>query len=106
VLAKEYGKKRFLQSAQPQITYDYPNYTSEVAAICNRSSHPAEPESRRIRAVIEALPFETPKLTAVGVGYLTRGTFAERLERAIARSNGTRLIAARVIAVKAAKARF
>jgi hypothetical protein len=40
---------------------------------------PAEPESQRIRAAIEALPFETPKLTAVGVGYLTRDTFAERL---------------------------
>jgi hypothetical protein len=71
-----------------------------------RSSHPAEPESRRIRAAIEALPFETPKFTAVGVGYLTRDIFAERLDRAIARNNGARLIAARVVAVKAAKARF
>jgi hypothetical protein len=48
----------------------------------------------------QALPFETPKLTAVGVGYLTRDTFAERLERAIARNNGARLIATRAVAVK------
>jgi hypothetical protein len=35
--------------------------------------------------LIELLPFYLPKLSAVGVGYLSNETFAERLERAISR---------------------
>ena len=46
---------------------------------------------QQIRAAIEALPYENPKLSAVAVGYMTSDTFAERLERAIARSNGARM---------------
>ena len=38
------------------------------------------------RMLIELLPFYMPKLSAVGVGYLSNDTFAERLDRAIARS--------------------
>jgi len=33
-----------------------------------------------------------PKFSAVGVGYLTNDTFAERLDRAIDRSNRAKLI--------------
>ena len=44
---------------------------------------PTQPHSVRMRAAIEALAFEHPKLSAVGVGYYTNDTFAERLERAI-----------------------
>jgi hypothetical protein len=47
------------------------------------------------RMLIELLPFHMPKLSAVGVGYLTNDTFAERLERAIERSNRAKLIEAR-----------
>jgi hypothetical protein len=47
------------------------------------------------RMLIELLPFYMPKLSAVGVGYLTNDTFAERLERAIERSNRAKLIEAR-----------
>ena len=44
---------------------------------------PTQPTPVRMRAAIEALAFENPKLSAVGVGYLTNDTFAERLgERA------------------------
>jgi hypothetical protein len=43
----------------------------------------------RRRAAIEALPFESPKLSAMAV--LPAGDFADRLERAIARS-GVKLI--------------
>jgi hypothetical protein len=38
----------------------------------------------RLRAAIEALPFESPKLSATAV--LTSEDFAERLEKAIATS--------------------
>jgi hypothetical protein len=44
---------------------------------------PMQPTPVRMRAAIEALQFENPKLSSVGVGYFTNDTFAERLERAI-----------------------
>jgi hypothetical protein len=46
--------------------------------------NPLQPLGVRMRAAIEALPFESPKLSATAV--LTREDFADRLERAIARS--------------------
>src|SRR5262252_3345668 len=49
------------------------------------------------RMLIELLPFYMPKLSAVGVGYLTSDTFAERLDRAIAASEKAKLIEGRVI---------
>ena len=36
---------------------------------------------QQMSAMIELLPFHAPKLSAVGVGYLTNDTFAEKLER-------------------------
>jgi hypothetical protein len=52
----------------------------------------------RMRAAIEALPFEVPKLTAVA--HLHEGdTFAARLEKAIEKSNGARLIEAHAVEV-------
>ena len=53
-----------------------------------------------MRAAIEALQFENPKLSSIGVGYLTNDTFAERLERAIDRSDRAKVIEARAIEVE------
>ena len=46
-----------------------------------------------MRAAVEALPFEGPKLSATAV--LTGENFAEGLEKAIARS-GVKMVAAKV----------
>jgi hypothetical protein len=54
----------------------------------------AQPLALRMRAAIEALPFETPKLTAVASAEFDGRTFAELLDRAIERSHGMRLIEA------------
>jgi hypothetical protein len=54
------------------------------------------PFSVRMRAAIEALPFESPKLSATAV--LASEDFAERLEKAIARS-GVKMIEAKVARV-------
>ena len=59
--------------------------------------NPEQPTALRMRAAIEALAFENPKLSAVGVGYLEGNTFAERLDRAIEASNRAKLIEGRVI---------
>jgi hypothetical protein len=40
---------------------------------------------QQMRAAIESLPFENPRMSAVAVGYLDGNAFAEKLERAIAR---------------------
>ena len=41
--------------------------------------------AQQMRAAIESLPYEQPKLCAVAVGYLSGEDFAARLDRAIAR---------------------
>lgn len=51
------------------------------------------------RMLIELLPFYMPKLSAVGVGYMTAEDFASRLDRAIERS-GAKLIEGRAIEVE------
>lgn len=59
--------------------------------------NPTETTGVRMRAAVESLPFENPKLSAVGVGYLENNTFAERLDRAIDASNRAKVIEGRVI---------
>jgi hypothetical protein len=51
-----------------------------------------QPMSRRMRAAIEAMPHEHPRLGAVAVGYLSGDDFASRLDRAIERSSKINLI--------------
>jgi hypothetical protein len=64
--------------------------STSAARLKRRSS-----ASQRLRAAIEAAPYENPKLSAVAMGYLTNDAFAERLERAIDRSDRAKLIEAR-----------
>jgi hypothetical protein len=47
---------------------------------------------QQMRAAIESLPFEVPKLTAVALSSMTAQDFASRLERALTRSEQARLI--------------
>ena len=48
--------------------------------------------AQQMRMLVEILPFYMPKLSSVAVGYFNGEDFAERLERAINRSNGAKLI--------------
>jgi len=55
---------------------------------------------QQMRAAIESLPYENPKLSAVAVGHLTAQDFYSRLERAINRSERARLIDGRAIGIE------
>jgi len=61
---------------------------------------PTQPTPVRMRAAIEALAFENPRLSAVGVGALNGEDFYNRLERALKRSERARLIDGRAIEVE------
>jgi len=50
--------------------------------------NPMEATPARMRAAIESLPYENPKLSAVAHGHFDGTDFASQLERAIARSRG------------------
>lgn len=58
---------------------------------------PQQPLSVRIRCATEALPYENPKLSAVAVASMSGNEFAQRLERAIARSGRVGLIEAKAL---------
>ena len=58
---------------------------------------PTQPTPVRMRAAIEALAFENPRMSAVSVGYISNDTFAQRLDRAIDASNRAKVIEGRVI---------
>jgi hypothetical protein len=55
------------------------------------------PLPTRLRAAIEAAPYEHPKLSAVSVGFRDGNTFGERLDRAIERSDRAKLIEAKPV---------
>jgi hypothetical protein len=72
-----------------------PERTTSLEYLQRIYRDPAQPTSVRMRAAIESLPYENPRVSAVQVGYLTDDTFAEQLERAIVRSERAKLIEAR-----------
>jgi hypothetical protein len=51
----------------------------------------------QLRMLIELLPFNLPKLSAIAVGRLTGEDFATRLDRAVEASNRAKLIEGRVV---------
>ena len=61
--------------------------------------NPLQPLQVRIRCAVEALPFESPKLSATAI--LTCEDFGDRLEQAIARSGvkASRTIDAKAVAL-------
>ena len=67
----------------------------ELLQMVYRGEFKASPQ--QMRAAIESLPYENPKLSAVAVGHLTGEDFYNRLERAINRSERAKLIEGRVI---------
>jgi hypothetical protein len=86
--------RSFREPEQPSLPKDI--RALELLQMVYRGEFNATPQ--QMRAAIEALPFEAPKLSAVGVGYYTNDTFAERLERAINRSERALLIEGQVVA--------
>ena len=50
------------------------------------------PLSVRMRAARECLPYENPRLSAMAITSMDEHSFARALDRAIARSNGARVI--------------
>jgi len=70
----------------------------ELADMVMRGEVKLSPQQMRV--MIELLPFHAPKLSAVGIGYLTNNTFAERLDRAIDRSDRARLTEGKAIDVE------
>jgi hypothetical protein len=59
--------------------------------------NPMEATTTRMRAAIECLPFENPKLSATAIATLDGNSFAEALERCIARSGTKPLSLSKVI---------
>ena len=55
---------------------------------------PKQPMSRRLRAAIEAMPHEHPRLGAVAIGSMNGNDFAAMLEKAIERSGKAQAIEA------------
>ena len=70
----------------------------ELLQMVYRGELQASPQ--QMRAAIESLPYENPKLSAVAVGHLTGEDFYNRLERAVNRSERARLIDGRVVEVE------
>jgi hypothetical protein len=73
----------------------------ELADMVMRGEVKLSPQ--QMRAMIELLPFHSPKLSAVAVGHLNGDGWASRLDRAIQRSRAgppIKLIEAQVIEVE------
>jgi hypothetical protein len=54
-----------------------------------------KPTAQQMRAAIESLPYENPKLSAMAVTSMSANDFASRLDRCIERSSEAKLIEAR-----------
>ena len=87
-----------LEAKQQQHTVVPKGVTApELADMVMRGEVKLSPQ--QMRAMVELLPFHAPKLSSVVVGTLDGTTFAERLERAVNRSERAKLIEGRVVQV-------
>ena len=66
--------------------------TSALEYLQSIYRNPSEPEGRRMRAAMAALPFEVPKLAATVVTNMDGRDFASLLERAIERSGRAQVV--------------
>jgi hypothetical protein len=87
----------FVKIVEPEPTLPKDIDALRLLQMVYRGEFKASPQ--QMRAAIESLPYETPKLSAVAVGHLTGEDFYNRLERAINASERARLIDARAIEV-------
>ena len=88
------GLRELMQSDPPKLDEEQVNSIEYLRRIYR---DPTQPIAVRMRAAIESLPYENPKITAVAVGHLTGEDFYNRLERAIAANEKAKLIEGRVI---------
>ena len=82
-----------IEAQQRELAANAPPPANALDFLQSIYRNPLQPLPVRIRAAVEALPFESPKLSATAV--LTAADFADRLEKAIARS-GVKMIDAKV----------
>jgi hypothetical protein len=82
---------RIVEPEQPSLPKDVD--ALRLLQMVYRGEFNATPQ--QMRAAIESLPYETPKLSSVGIGYIDAQDFASRLERAVNRSERAKLIEGR-----------
>jgi hypothetical protein len=85
----------FVKIVEPEPTLPKDIDALRLLQMVYRGEFKATPQ--QMRAVIEALPYETPKLTAMAIGTLNDQNFYARLERAIERSERARLIEGTIV---------
>jgi hypothetical protein len=88
------GLRELMQIDTPKLDEEQVNSIDYLRRIYR---DPNQPIAVRMRAAIEALPYEKPKITAVAIGRLTGEDFYSRLDRAVEASERAKLIEAKVI---------
>jgi hypothetical protein len=79
-----------IEAQQRQLAANEPAPANALDFLQSIYRNPLQPLPVRIRCAVEALPFESAKLTATAL--LTSDDFATLLDKAIERSNGARVI--------------
>ena len=85
------GLKELMQIELPKLNSEQVNSIDYLRRIYR---DPNQPIPLRMRAAIEALPYENAKITAVAIGTLTGQDFYTRLEKAVSAAEKAKLIEA------------